>query len=212
MIVPDEFSADGIRAALMLTRRAAESQFSLAYDLIARLPAVHAAMHAGLVDEPRARVLSEWTTELSVEQARAVCDALLSRMSTLTTGQLIEQIKKMALAIDPAWAQRRYEQAVAQRKVVGYRNPDGSANLSGYHLPVDRVAATCGRIDAVAKVKRAGDARPIDHIRAEPVPRHHRRHLHRPRRRRHPGAASRIECSDSRPLAAMLVNARCPAI
>jgi hypothetical protein len=168
MAVPDEFSADEIRAALMLTRRAAETQFSLAYDLITRLPAVHAAMDVGLVDEPRARVLSEWTTELSPEQARAVCDALLPRISTLTTGQLIEQIKKMAIVIDPAWAQRRYEQAVAERKVVGYRNPDGSANLSGYHLPVDRVAAACGHIDALAKAaKRAGDTRPIDHIRAD---------------------------------------------
>ncbi|MFN2535018.1 MAG: hypothetical protein ABR528_07175, partial [Pseudonocardiaceae bacterium] len=45
---------------------------------------------------------------------------------------------------------------------------DGSANLSGYNLPVDRVAAACGRIDALAKAaKRAGDLRPIDHIRAE---------------------------------------------
>jgi hypothetical protein len=131
MAVPDEFSADEIRAALVLTRRAAEAQFSLAYDLISRLPAVHAAMDAGRLDEPRARVLSEWTTELSPEQARGVCDALLPRAGTLTTGQLIEKIKKMAIAIDPGWAQRRYEQAVAERKVVGYRNPDGSANLTG---------------------------------------------------------------------------------
>ncbi|MGH3692848.1 MAG: DUF222 domain-containing protein [Pseudonocardiaceae bacterium] len=168
MAVPDEFSADEIRAALMLTRRAADAQLDLAYDLITRLPAVHAAMDAGRLDEPRARVLSEWTTELSPEQARWVCDALLPMVSTLTTGQLIEKIKKMAIAIDPAWAQRRYEQAVAERKVVGYRNPDGSANLSGYNLPVDRVAAACGRIDALAKaVKHAGDARPIDHIRAD---------------------------------------------
>jgi Domain of unknown function (DUF222) len=130
MEVPDEFSADEIRTALMLTRRAADAQFSLAYDLITRLPAVHAAMAAGVVDEPRARVFSEWTAELSPEQARGVCDALLPRVSRLTTGQLIEQIKKMAIAIDPDWAQRRYEQAVAERKVVGYRNPDGSA-LSG---------------------------------------------------------------------------------
>jgi hypothetical protein len=112
-------------------------------------------MDAGLVDEPRARVLADWTTELSVEQARVVCDTLLPRVSALTTGQLIEQIKKMAIAIDPAWAQRRYEQAVAERKVVGYRNPDGSANLSGYHLPVDRVAAACAHIDALAKAANA---------------------------------------------------------
>jgi hypothetical protein len=159
MDFPDEFSADEIRAALMLTRRAADAQFSLAYDLVTRLPAVHAAMDAGLVDEPRARMFSEWTAELSPEQARGVCDALLPRTSKLTTGQLVEQIKKMAIAIDPDWAQRRYEQAVAERKVVGYRNPDGSANLTGYNLPVDRVAAACGHIDALAKAaKQAGDA------------------------------------------------------
>jgi hypothetical protein len=133
--IPDEFAADEIRAALMSTRRAAEAQFALAYDLITRLPAVHAAMNAGLVDEPRARVLSEWTTELSGEQARAVCNAMLARVSKLTTGQLIERIKKMAIAIDPVWAQRRYEQAVSGRKVIGYHNTDGSANLSGYNLP-----------------------------------------------------------------------------
>jgi len=82
--------------------------------------------------------------------------------------QLIEQIKKLAIALDPEWARRRYEQALADRKVVGSRNPDGSANLSGLNLPVERVAAACGHIDELAKAaKHAGDPRPIDHIRAE---------------------------------------------
>ncbi|MGQ0716912.1 MAG: DUF222 domain-containing protein [Pseudonocardiales bacterium] len=167
-VLPDEFSADEIRAALVLTRRAGQAQFWLAHDLVTRLPQVHAAMDAGALDEPRARVFSEWTIELSPEQARAVCAALLPRAPKLTTGQLIEQIKKMAIAIDPEWARRRYEQALADRKVVGYRNPDGSANLSGYNLPLNRVAAASGHIDTLAKaVKRAGDARPIDHIRAD---------------------------------------------
>jgi len=166
--IPDEFSADEIRAALVLTRRAADAQFWLAYDLLTRLPAVHAAMDSGLVDEPRARVFSDWTCELSPEQARAVCTELLPRAMELTTGQLIEQIKKLAIALDPEWARRRYEQAIADRKVVGYRNQDGSANLSGLNLPVDRVAAASARIDALAKaVKHAGDTRPIDHIRAD---------------------------------------------
>ena len=52
--------------------------------------------------------------------------------------------------------------------MVGHRNPDGSANLSGINLPVDRVAAASARIDALAKAaKRAGSSRPIDHLRAE---------------------------------------------
>ncbi|MDT7595953.1 MAG: hypothetical protein QOJ06_1499 [Pseudonocardiales bacterium] len=97
-----------------------------------------------------------------------MCAELLPRAPGLSTGQLIEQIKKLAVALDLDWARRRYEQALADRKVVGYRNADGSANLSGLNLPVDRVAAACGHIDALAKaVKRAGDLRPIDHIRAD---------------------------------------------
>jgi Domain of unknown function (DUF222) len=167
-VLPDEFSADEVRAALVLTRRAAHSQFWLAYDLVTRLPQVHAAMDAGVLDEPRARVFSEWTVELSPEQARAVCAELLPRAPGLTTGQLVEQVKKLAIAVDPDWARRRYEQAIADRKVVGYRNADGSANLSGCNLPLDRVAAASGHIDALAKaVKRAGDRRPVDHIRAD---------------------------------------------
>src|SRR6476469_2062997 len=153
--VPDEFAADESRAALMLTRRAADAQVWLAHDLMTRLPAVHATMDAGVLDEPRARVFSEWTTGLVPEAARAVCAQLLPRAPGWTTGQLIEQIKKLAIAVDPDWARRRYEQALADRKVVGYRNADGSANLSGVNLPVDRVAAASGRIDTLAKtVKR----------------------------------------------------------
>jgi hypothetical protein len=85
MTGPDEFSADEIRAALVFTRRAADAQFWLAHDLVTRLPAVHAAMDVGLLAEARARVLSEWTVELSLEQARALCGELLPRAPGLTT-------------------------------------------------------------------------------------------------------------------------------
>ncbi|MCA1675202.1 MAG: 13E12 repeat family protein, partial [Actinobacteria bacterium] len=165
---PTEFSADEVRAALVLTRRAADAQFWTAYDLCIRLPQVHAAMGAGGCDEPRARIFSEWTTDLSAEQARVVCARLLPRVGELTTGQLIDQIKKLAIALDPDWARRRYEQALADRKVIGHRNPDGTANLSGLNLPVERVAAASARIDALAKAaKHAGSPRLIDHLRAE---------------------------------------------
>jgi hypothetical protein len=64
-----------VLAALVLTRRAAQDQFSLSWDLVTRLPQVHAAMDASVLDEPRARVFSDWTTELSPEQTEAVCVA-----------------------------------------------------------------------------------------------------------------------------------------
>ncbi len=157
MAEPDEFSADETRAALVWSRRAAENRFWLAYDLLTRLPAVHAALDAGTIDEPRARALSEWTGDLTDEQAQAICQRLLPEAPELITGRLIERIKTLAIAIDPDWARRRYESALSGRKVVGYRNSDGSANLSGYNLPLGQAAAAAAHIDALAKAaKHAG--------------------------------------------------------
>ncbi len=169
-VEPGQFAAEEARAALVWTRRRADEEFWFARDLLTRLPAALAAMLAGDCDRPRARILAEWTKDLSPEQARAVVDRLLPRIAAgeLTTGQLIEQLKKLAIAIDPEWARRRYESALADRKVVGTRNPDGTANLAGYNLPLERVAAAAEHIDHLAKAaKRAGSGRRLDHLRAE---------------------------------------------
>jgi hypothetical protein len=53
------------------------------------------------------------------------------------------------------------------RRVVGSRNSDGTANLAGYDLPVDQVAAAAARLDRLAKAaKQAGHPDPIDHVRS----------------------------------------------
>ncbi|HET6214381.1 MAG TPA: DUF222 domain-containing protein, partial [Micromonosporaceae bacterium] len=165
---PSEFAFDEVRAALVWTRRAADAQCALALDLVRRLPAVHAALSQGAIDEPKARIFSDWTEGLADEQARALCAGLLPGAPGWTTGQLVERIKRWAIAIDPHWAQRRYEQAIRGRRVVGSRNSDGSANLCGFDLPVGQVATAYARIDGLAQAaKRGGRRDPIDHIRAE---------------------------------------------
>src|SRR5690606_24608894 len=128
-------------------------------------PALGEAMLAGVLDEPRARAFVDWTSGLTDAQAAAVCDQLLPEAPGLMVGELIDRIKRACLAIDPDWAGKRYREAVRTRRVHGSRNPDGTANLGGYHQPVDRVAAASERIDALARAcKRAGDARKIDLI------------------------------------------------
>jgi hypothetical protein len=83
-------------------------------------------------------------------------------------GELIDRIKRACLAIDPDWAEKRYQQAVRTRRVVGSRNPDGTANLGAYQQPVDRIAAAAERIDTLARAcKHAGDRRKIDLIRSD---------------------------------------------
>ncbi len=80
----------------------------------------------------------------------------------------MHEIKRYAIALDPTWARRRYERALKGRRVRGSRNEDGTANLTGYDLPVDRVAAACDRFDRLAKAaKHAGHPDPIDHVRAD---------------------------------------------
>src|SRR6185503_11835370 len=54
------------------------------------------------------------------------------------------------------------------RKVIARRNPDGTADLGGYDLPVERVAAAAARVDRLAKAaRRAGHPDVLDHLRAD---------------------------------------------
>ncbi|MFC0556735.1 DUF222 domain-containing protein, partial [Planotetraspora thailandica] len=166
--VPDEFSPDEARAALVWSRRRADSTFERAWDIHRRLPHLGEAMLAGTLDEPRATAFIQWTTGLTPEQAVSVCDRLIPTAAHLTVGQLIEQIQRLVLAIDPDWARKRYNESLRRRRVVGTRNPDGTASVSGLDLPLQRAAAGCDRIDELARAcKRSGDKRPIDHIRTD---------------------------------------------
>ncbi|MCI0686157.1 MAG: 13E12 repeat family protein, partial [Sporichthyaceae bacterium] len=164
---PGEFAADEVRAALVLTRRAADGLCDLAESVVRGLPDVQRALAAGLLDQPRVRVFRRWTCGLSDEHTKAIVTALLPKAPKLTTAQLMHQIQRYAIALDPTWARRRYEQALKGRRVVGSRNEDGTANLAGYDLPPDQVAAAVARLDRLAKAaKQAGHPDPIDHVRS----------------------------------------------
>ncbi|GGO19873.1 hypothetical protein GCM10010116_39850 [Microbispora rosea subsp. aerata] len=166
--VPDEFAPDEARAALVWSRRRADSAFELAWNLHRRLPVLGQAMLDGRLDEPRAVAFIRWTTGLTDDQASWVCEHLVHQASSWTVGELIEHIQRLVLAIDPQWAEKRYKEAVRRRRVAGTRNDDGTATVSGLDLPLERAVAGCERIDELARAcKRAGDLRPIDHIRAD---------------------------------------------
>jgi hypothetical protein len=66
----DEIASAEVRAALTLTRRAADVVVSLAYELRVRLPAVWAALDEGRIDIAKARVICDQTGHLDVEIAR----------------------------------------------------------------------------------------------------------------------------------------------
>jgi hypothetical protein len=163
-----EAAATEIRAALRLTRRAAESELDLAVSLRRRLPGVWSALREGLIDGRRARVIIDGTTHLDQETARRVVDTVIEDAPHLTTGELRALVRRLSLAVDPDSAKERYTQAVDGRRVVTEATPDGTAHLVGMDLPPDRVAAVADRINRLAmSLHRSGDARSIDQLRAD---------------------------------------------
>jgi hypothetical protein len=161
-------TASEISTALALTRRASEVQTDLALTLRQRLPHVWRALSDGLIDLPRARVLSDQTVHLPEELARNVCDSALERASKQTTGQLRARIQRLIISIDPAAAKDRYEKRLTERMVVCEMTDAGTASIHATDLSADKANTAMCRINHLAHtVKRHGDRRGIDQIRAD---------------------------------------------
>jgi hypothetical protein len=121
-----------------------------------------------LIDQRRARTIVYQTTHLDDDTARAVTGRIIDEAPHLTTGQLIARIRRLAISVDPDTALRRYDQAVADRRVVIEPTGDGTANLCAFDLPPDRAIAARGRIDRLARsLHRSGGDRSMDQLRAD---------------------------------------------
>ncbi|HDH25612.1 MAG TPA: HNH endonuclease [Actinobacteria bacterium] len=164
----EESAAAEIRAALHLTRRAADIELGWALDLEQRLPQVWELLAAGDIDVRRAKAIIVATSHLPVETARDVVDQVIDLAPELTVGQLTARLRRLCIAVDPQQAQRRYDDAVAERRVIVEPNEAGTANLSGFDLPPHRVAAITRRINRLARTLRAPDeSRTMDQLRAD---------------------------------------------
>lgn len=164
----NEAAAAEVRAALRLTRRAADSELALAVELKHRVPKVWKALAAGEIDLRRVRVIVDGTSHLSLEAAQQVVDQIIDRAPRLTTGQLASLLRRLCVQADPDDAAMRYREAVGERRVISEASPDGTANVLGLSLPPERVAAVMERItDLASSLKRAGEPRTIDQLRAD---------------------------------------------
>jgi hypothetical protein len=111
-------AAAEIQAELRLTRRSAEDELTRAARVTA-LPQVAQALSAGVLDRSRALVLADGCWDLTDAQTSELLAGVLPKAGTQTTSQLADKVRRIAVALDPAWAERRYREAVQQRRVVG---------------------------------------------------------------------------------------------
>ncbi len=163
-----EMASAEIRAALNLTRRAADIELSFALDLNQRLPKVHAMLASGLIDVKRARTIDNETSHLTIDTARSVVERIAEAAPDLTTGQLRARIKKLCIQADVEEAKKRYDRAVDRRRVIGEPTVEGTANLTGLDLPPHKVAAITRRINKIAHSLRGnGETRTMDQLRAD---------------------------------------------
>ncbi len=163
-----EAAAAEIRAALRLTRRAADTELSLALDLRRRLPAVYRLLHNGQLDVRRARAIAYATSHLTVAAAQTVVEEIIGEAPNLTTGQLTAKIRRLSIDHDPDDARDRYQHATEQRRLVTEPTVDGTAHLLGLDLPPEKVQEVTNRINRLAKLlRRDGETRSMDQLRAD---------------------------------------------
>ena len=168
----EELAASGtaaeIRAALNLTRTAADQAVWFADAVWRRLPQVGRALLLGDICLRRAREFVYGTAHLPTHTARRITNELVDDAGELTTGQLRARIRKRALEADPEEAECRYRNAVEHRRFESGLNTDGAGDLHIYDAPPDRIAAASRYINHIARsLNAAGDTRTIDQLRVD---------------------------------------------
>jgi Domain of unknown function (DUF222) len=162
-----EFIGDEVAAALTLTARTADVYLNLALDLAIRLPGTAQALHEGVIDYPRARLIADLTRVLSDDDARAVEARVLPAAGQQTTGQLRATVARAVLAVDPEAATRRREQAQRDPRVRRWQEDAGTAALAGFGLPPAEVLEADQRLtDRALALRDAGLPGSLEELRA----------------------------------------------
>lgn len=161
-------AAAEVQAALMSTRRAAESDVALAWRLRDDLPAVLDALRTGATDLPRARVMVTETIHLDQSTRDQVIERVLPDASTHTTGQLQAHIRRLCIEPDPASAKERLERDRNDRSVMAELSSGCTATITAVGLAADRTAVAMDRINRIAQSLRGcDDDRTLDQLRAD---------------------------------------------
>ena len=139
-----EHVADEVAAALTLTRRAASRLVSVC-GYLERLPAVRAALAAGVIDWARAVVFADELAGCDDEAARKITGRVLPRAGEMTTAQLRRALRREVEADDPDAARRRRERGRKDAAVHRWDEASGNSALAGREMtPPTRPARTPG--------------------------------------------------------------------
>ena len=162
-----DLAATEIATELRVSKQYAANELDHADDL-EHLPALAAALRAGQIDRTRAVVLLQVGKFLSEEHRTKLITELLPGAGAITAGTLRARAQRLAIALDPDWAERRYDDAVRQRRVVFYLADDGTVTMVAQNQSPEDALAAKARLTALARAaKRAGACATMDWLRSE---------------------------------------------
>jgi len=131
------------------------------------MPTVAAALRAGRIDRNRVLVLLDVCTGLSDEHRDTIIAEVLPGAGSVPPAKLRAHAQRLAIALDPEWAERRYRLSLREQRVVCYIADDGTVTLSGQNLDADQAHAAKAHVWELARAaKRAGAHASSDKLRA----------------------------------------------
>ena len=163
----DDAAAD-LAAQLHVTAGMAAGLIHLARDLVVKLPLTRAALRDGVIDIDKARIIAMACLLLTPEEARRAERVLFGLgIEEMTRGMIRDRIGCAVIAVNPAAARKRREEAEKTKRVEVFPELSGNTHISGRELPPALALLADQNIDARARhFRAAGVAGDMDCLRA----------------------------------------------
>jgi hypothetical protein len=149
-----DFAADEIAAAFRLAWLSAAGEITYALAVAGRLPVTFAALAAGKIDAVHVRIIEEFTSVLSDEDAAVADELLAAAAQSKTYAELRRAAARLVLRLDPEAVRKRKEKARREARVRSFREESGNAGISGREMPSVEVLASMQHVEERARALR----------------------------------------------------------
>lgn len=160
--------SDEIGLALNLHRSAATRRIHLSWELVHNFPATHHALVEGVLTERAAfTIVAELSVLDDIEDLRAAEAAVLDWARKHPLQGIKQLARREAARRNPASTEKAHQQARDERSVRMVSTDFGTAELIHNQDAVDAAAVMTSLSRAAIRLRRGGDTRTVDQLRAD---------------------------------------------
>jgi Domain of unknown function (DUF222) len=142
-------------AAFRLTWLSVAGEIAYAQAVTRRLPVTLAALAAGKIDPVHVKIIEEFTSILSADDAAIADEILAAAARAKTYGELRRAASRLVLRLDREAVSKRKEKARREARVRAFREESGNAGITGREMPSVEVLASMQHVEDRARALRA---------------------------------------------------------